>query len=108
MYKLNFTKTFHEDVRVSVGYIRNTLQAPLAAEHLKEEVKRTYKSIKDLPLAYPLVHDEYLATMGFRFAMVKNYMLFFTFDPKVNQINIVRFLYGHRDWINILNGTDAV
>jgi len=32
--------------------------------------------------------------------MVKNYMLFYKVKEK--QINIDRFLYGQRDWINIL------
>jgi len=33
--------------------------------------------------------------------MVKNYMLFYKVKEK--QINIDRFLYGHRDWMSLLN-----
>jgi plasmid stabilization system protein ParE len=32
--------------------------------------------------------------------ITKNYRLFYIIEEK--EINIVRFLYGHRDWINIL------
>jgi plasmid stabilization system protein ParE len=105
MYKLIFGKTFREDVKSSVNYIKQTLQAPVAADRLKNEIKKTYKTIKDTPFIYPIVPNEYLASLGFRFTIVKNYMMFYIVEE--NQINIVRFLYGHRDWINILSDTSA-
>jgi plasmid stabilization system protein ParE len=104
MYTLNFSKLFREDVKSSVKYIKHTLQAPAAAQGLKDEIKKTYKKIKEMPFIYPAVPDEYLASMGFRFVMVKNYIIFYMVEGK--QINIFRFLYGHRDWINILGNTD--
>jgi plasmid stabilization system protein ParE len=100
MYTLHFSGLFRGDVKSSVDYIKRTLQAPAAAQRLKDEIKKTYKKIKETPFIYPAVPDEYLASMGFRFVMVKNYMLFYM--VKENQINIIRFLYGHRDWIHIL------
>ncbi|GHU16412.1 hypothetical protein FACS189450_07980 [Spirochaetia bacterium] len=106
MYKLIFGKTFREDVKSSVNYIRQTLQAPVAAGRLKDEIKKTYKTIRDTPFIYPVVPNEYLASLGFRFTMVKNYMMFYIVEG--NQINIVRFLYGHRDWINILKDTNIM
>jgi len=103
MYTLNFSGLFREDVKSSVKYIKHTLQAPAAAQRLKDEIKKNYKKIKETPFIYPAVPNEYLASMGFRFVMVRNYMLFYTVEEK--QVNIIRFLYGHRDWINILGDT---
>jgi plasmid stabilization system protein ParE len=37
--------------------------------------------------------------------MVKNYIIFFIVEE--NQINIIRFLYGPRNWINILKNDIA-
>ncbi|WP_461248305.1 type II toxin-antitoxin system RelE/ParE family toxin, partial [Treponema sp. R6D11] len=62
------------------------------------------KKIKEKPFIYPAVPDEYLASKGFRFTMVKNYILFYKVKEK--QINIDRFLYGHRDWMNILGSVN--
>ena len=106
MFKINFAKHFKEDVQSSVNYIKNTLQAPVSAENLKIEIKKTYKNIKQNPFMYPVVPNGYLASMGFRFTMVKNYMLFYTVEEK--QVNITRLLYGRRDWINILKETDII
>ena len=104
MYKLNFAKHFQEDVKSTINYIKNTLQAPIASENLKDEIRKTYKNIKQNPFMYPVVPNDYLASMGFRFITVKNYMLFYTIEEK--QINIIRFLYGRRNWINILKKTN--
>jgi hypothetical protein len=38
--------------------------------------------------------------------MVKNYMLFFRVKKNEKIINVERFLYGPRDWINILENMD--
>jgi plasmid stabilization system protein ParE len=106
MYKLIFGKIFKEDVKSSVIYINNTLQAPVAAQRLKTEIKKAYKILKDTPFIYPVVPNDYLASYGFRFTMVKNYMMFYIVEE--NQINIVRFLYGRRDWINILKDPNNI
>jgi hypothetical protein len=50
-----------------------------------------------------VVSDEYLSSLEIRFAMVKNYMMFYIVDNK--QINFIRFMYGRRDWINILRNS---
>jgi len=102
MYKLYFTEIFKEDVSNSIKYIRETLHAPFAAEKMKALIKAKYKILKTNPLLNAIVLDEHLAGKGIRFAMVKNYMMFYFVDGE--QINFIRFMYGRRDWINILNG----
>jgi len=100
MYKIIFSNYLYEDVESSINYIKYVLQNPIAAQRLKDKVKKTYKKIKENPFIYPAVPVEHLASKGYRFTMVKNYMLFFRVKEK--QINIERFLYGPRNWINIL------
>jgi plasmid stabilization system protein ParE len=106
MYKLKFSNYIYEDIQSSVKYIKYNLQNPVAAQRLKDEIKKTYIKIKESPFIYPTVPVEDLALKGYRFTMVKNYMLFFRVKEK--QINIVRFLYGPRDWINILKETNII
>ena len=103
MYKLNFARHFQEDVKSTVNYIKNALQASDASEKIKDEIRKTYKNIKQNPLVYPVVPDDDLVSKGFRFVMVKNYMLFYTVEEE--QINFIRFLYGRRNWVNILTET---
>jgi len=104
MYKLQLSKYYREELKSAVNYIKKDLQNPIAANNLKEEAKKTYKKIKENPFLYPAVPDEYLASKGFRFIMVKNYMLFYIVIEK--EVIILRFLYGHRDWMNLLNNEE--
>jgi len=101
MYKLKFSNYLYEDIESSFNYIKYVLQNPSAAQRLKIEIATTYKKIKQNPFICPAIPIEHLAAKGYRFTMVKNYMLFFKVKEK--HINIDRFLYGPRDWIKILN-----
>ena len=98
MYKLKFSEYIYKDVESSVEYIKNVLKNPVASQRLKDEVKK----IKQNPLIYPSVPIENLEKKGFKFYIVKNYMLFFKVKKDENIVNIERFLYGPRDWITIL------
>jgi plasmid stabilization system protein ParE len=106
VYKLKFSNYIYEDIKSSVNYIKYDLQNPVAAQRLKNEIKKTYGKIKENPFIYPAVPAKSLALKGYRFTMIKNYMLFY--KVKENQINFDRFLYGPRDWINILNETNMI
>ncbi|MCL2186951.1 MAG: type II toxin-antitoxin system RelE/ParE family toxin [Treponema sp.] len=100
MYKLTYAQSYHEDVKSVVNYIKNSLQNPIAAQKLKDDLKTKNKKIKENPFMYPAVPDEFLASKGYRFAMVNNFMIFYKVKEK--QIEVIRFLYGYRDWINII------
>jgi len=100
MYRLTYSKFYHAELESCINYIKHELKNSVAAKKLKEEVKKKYKKIKENPFIYPAVYDKYLASKGFRFTMVNNYMLFYAVEEK--EIIILRFMYGRRDWINIL------
>ena len=100
MYKLKYTKSYREDLKSIINYIKHSLQNPIAAQSLKDEIRNKCKNIKENPFIYPVVPDEYLASKGYRFVMINNYMIFYKIIE--NNIEIIRFLYGYRDWMNIL------
>ena len=100
MYTLKYAKSYRDDIKSTVNYIKYSLQNPIAAQRLKHEIKNKYKNLKENPFIYPVVPDKYLASKGYRFIIVSNYIIFYKVMEK--QIEIIRFLYGYRDWINIL------
>ena len=102
MYKLVFSKSYKRDVDSSYNYIKENLEAPMAANNLIKEILEKLSKIKDNPLYRPLVQDKYLASLGYRLINVKNYIIFYIFDKDNDRIKIVRFLHNKRNWINIL------
>jgi addiction module RelE/StbE family toxin len=106
MYKTIFSKIFYEDVNKCHKYIRENLQAPIAAENLKVELLKNIEHLKENPYSRPLVQDNYLAFLGLRSIKVKNYLLFYKIteneDNNEKYVNIFRFMYSKRDWVNII------
>jgi len=102
MYFLNITDIAEEDILSTVRYIANVLKAPMAANNLLDEIEKYEEILENTPNIYPFVSDEYLAKKGLRFVMVKNYIMFYTINEDEKTVNVIRFLYGRRDWNNIL------
>jgi plasmid stabilization system protein ParE len=101
MYNLLFSKIIDDDIDSCYFYIKDTLEAPVAAENLMKELYKKLDYIKEKPYSRPLVYDKLLASLGIRSIKVNNYLLFYSIEDEEN-INIITFMYGKRDWINIL------
>ena len=102
MYFLNITEIAHEDILSVVKYIANVLKSPMAASRLLDDIEKQEKTLENTPNIYPVVSDEYLATKGVKFVMIKNYILFYTINEDEKTVTVIRFLYGRRDWKNIV------
>jgi len=106
-YSLYITDIAEKDILATVRYIANTLKNPIAANNLLDEIERYEKILEDTPGMYPFVQDEYLAAKGLKYLAIKNFLLFYTIDEKSKTVKIIRFLYGRRDWKNILKNEDT-
>jgi plasmid stabilization system protein ParE len=102
LYKLKISKLYKEDTSSSYNYIKYKLEAPMAANNLKKEIKEKIEKIKNNPNIRPLVQDKYLASLGYRLINVKNYMIFYIIGEDNKHLKLVRFLHNKRNWINIL------
>jgi hypothetical protein len=46
MFTLIFSSKINDDIISSIGYIKNALQAPMAAENHVKELKKAYEKLK--------------------------------------------------------------
>ena len=90
------------DIREIVRYIAKELQEPSTAERMLDRIEETIGSLESMPEKYAVVSDEYLASCGIRMAAVKKHLIFYTINHSENEVNIVRVLYGKRNWIDLL------
>jgi plasmid stabilization system protein ParE len=102
MYFVDITDIAENDILVTVDYIANVLKVPIAANNLLDELEKVEHRLAENPYIYPRVPDDYLAETGLRFVMVKNFILFYTVKDEEQKVYGIRFLYGRRDWKNIL------
>ena len=102
MYELAFSKVIDSDIDQCYIYIKETLEAPAAAENLFTELYEKINRLLENPYRRPLVQDKYLASLGLRSIKVKNYVLYYTIAEENKTVNALRFMYKARDWTNIL------
>ena len=102
MYRIDITKPAENDIYEAVKYITEQLLNSYAAEKLVDDVENVIKSLSEMPQRHALVNDDVLARLGFRFVPVNNYLVFYIVREEKKTVVIQRFLYGRRDWVNIL------
>jgi len=109
MNKLEYSKTIKGDIKAAHKYIKEILEAPMAADNLKTELLKKFECIKEKPHSRPLVQDAFLASLDIRSMNVNNFTIFYKVrkntDEKIkfeNIVTVVRFMYSKRDWQNIL------
>jgi addiction module RelE/StbE family toxin len=102
MFNLSFSKIIDEDIDSCYNYIKDKLEAPMAAENLMKEFYEKLSHIIENPYSRPLVHDKLLASLGIRSIKIKNYILFYSVEEENNIINVITFMYNKRDWANII------
>lgn len=102
MYKIVVTAPAERDLEAAVSYISNELKNKQAALNLLDLVEKAVNSLTDMPERYAVVSDETLARAGIRLITIKNYLLFYTVHKETQTVVIQRFLYGKRNWANVL------
>jgi plasmid stabilization system protein ParE len=107
MYAVHITDLAEADIQRTVNYIAGVLKAPVAANDLLDEIEKYERLLGDTPNMFSFVPDKYLMARGIKYVMIKRYMMFYTIDEDNNTVNVIRFLYGHRDWKRILEIDDS-
>jgi plasmid stabilization system protein ParE len=102
MYSVHITDVAEEEILNTINYIANELKAPIAANNLLDEIEKYETILENTPNIFSFVPDEYLRSKGIKYVMVKKYMMFYTINEDENKVDVIRFLYGRRDWKNIL------
>ena len=97
-YKVKIYPTAEQDLAEVVGYL-NTLSADVALKYydmLIDEIA----SLSTLPERCPHPRDLALTAKGYRYLIVKDYLVFYMVTGDTVQIH--RILYGSRDYLSIL------
>lgn len=100
--RLVVTKPAENDLADILQYISKALSAPKAASDFLDAVLKCYDNISENPLMYALCDNDRLKNKKYRKAIIKNYIMFYRVDEENNVIYIMRFIYGRRDYINLL------
>jgi addiction module RelE/StbE family toxin len=99
-YNIEYSKESKQDLIGIKQYIKYNLQEPETAQKLISKIRNEINNLKNNPEMYAIIDDELIKKLEIRKMIVDNYIVFYRI--KDNNIEIVRVMYGRRNWINLL------
>lgn len=101
-YEVIIHTSARADILNAVKYVSKTLLEPATAHDLLLRFQKEILSLSDMPERYPVVPDKYLASYGLRMTSVGNYLVFFVVRKNERKVDVVRAIYGKRNWIELI------
>lgn len=99
-YNIEYSKESKQDLIGIKQYIKYNLQEPEIAQKLITKIRTQIDSLKYSTEIYAIIDDDIIKKLEIRKLIVDNYIVFFRI--KNDSIQIVRIMYGRRNWINLL------
>lgn len=99
-YNIEYSKESKQDLIGIKQYIKYNLQEPETAQRLISKIRTEINNLKNNPEIYAIIDDELIRKLEIRKLIVDNYIVFYRI--KKDNIEIVRVMYGRRNWINLL------
>ncbi len=99
-YTIEYSKEARQDLIEIKRYIKYNLQEPATAQKLVYKMRAEIDKLKTDPQIYAIIDDDFIKKFEIRKLIVDNYIVFYRIQN--NNIQIVRIMYGRRNWINLL------
>lgn len=99
-YNIEYSKEAKQDLIDIKKYIKYNLQEPDTAKRLINKIRIEINKLKNKPKLYAIIDDDFIKKLRIRKIIVDNYIVFYRINN--TSIQIVRILYGRRNWINLL------
>ena len=102
MNRIEITEPAERDLMEAVDYITHELGNPQAAMDLLVLTEKILNGLAAFPNRHALVGLEELAEQRVRWIPVGNYLAFYAVREAEKKVTVLRFLYGRRDWMNLI------
>ena len=99
-YNIEYSKEAKEDLIGIKQYIKYNQKEPETESKLISKIRMSIKSLKDNHEIFAIIDDDIITKLEIRKLIVDNYIVFYRI--KDDSIEIVRIMYGRRNWINLL------
>jgi len=97
-YQIRFLRIAEEDFTEIISYI--AADNPKVAETLANDIEKNLELLSENPLLGRIPRDAEIKKLGYRYLVVRNYIIFYTIENKT--IYIHRILHGARNYKAIL------
>lgn len=101
-YKLCRADAFERDLDAVIGYIVLSLENKVAAASLLDAIEKCYEDLERMPLMYEACHDPYLKELGYRKAVIRNYIMVYKVDEESGTVHIMRLFHSRQDYEKLI------
>ena len=101
-YKLLKTDAFQRDLDAAIRYITVSLENKIAAASLLDAIEKSYDDLVNMPLKYEACRDPYLKELGYRKAVIRNYIMIYKVDSEAQTVYIMRLSHGRQNYEKLI------
>ena len=105
-YKVKITPQASVQMLEIFSYISSTLNEPIAAERLIDDLQNSILSLGTMPKRVALVDEEPWRSYGVHKMPVKNFLVYFWINDELKEVHIIAVIYGRRDQLEQLGKID--
>ena len=101
-YTVHITSQAERDLDGIIAYLMGRFSSPTAAKSALDEFGSLVATLAITPELHAHVRDPLLRQVGYRWAPVSTYMVFYTIDKEEPAVYIERVLHNSRNWREII------
>ena len=101
-YKIIQTDSFYRDLDSAIAYIALALENRIAAASLLDAISESYDNLRAMPLMYEACQDHTLKKLGYRKAVIHNYILIYKVDEEAKTVYIMRLFHGSQNYEKLI------
>lgn len=96
-YTVKYSQQARNDIQSIYEYITFKLLSPDTAVAQIQRIYKTVRSLDEMPMRFRLYENEPWHSKGLRVAQTDNYLILYLPKEEINEVYIVRIVYGGRD-----------
>ena len=101
-YSVRMTDTAKQDLREIAFWIAEQSKDTAIAKRFVEELRDECKKFDAFPNAGAIPKDRVLKSMGYRFAVHKDYLIFYLINEREKQVDIMAIFNAKRDYMRVM------
>ena len=101
-FKIKFTDTAKDDLRSIAVYIAEQAKEKSIAVKFVNELREKTKILEDFPEIGSIPDDRVMKSMGYRYLVHKDYLIFYRYEVKEETSYILAVFNARRDYMRVM------
>ncbi len=89
-------------ILTTIRYIALALDNRSAAAALLDAMDQCFDDLGRTPLMYEVCRDPHLRELGYRRAVIRNYIVVYKVDDAARRVTLLRLFHGKQDYENLI------